>query len=186
MPWSMQYARGLRTPRRLLRPFHASRARRQLSGRAAGDATTATADPQWTLYSALDLQEDADRLRLATFIERLRATAIPAAAVVPAPEPAVAGGRLDLAFDRSFSISEKQPQPVLTVPVTAAAAATCMSSLRDGRLLPPAELRVLLRSAATSLAALPSVVELPPLGTTAAGPDAMTIVGDLHGQVLQH
>eukprot|EP01052_Picozoa_sp_SAG31_P062565 SAG31_NODE_21538_length_547_cov_0.633929_1_plen_143_part_10 len=43
---------------------------------AQPDEHRTSADPYWTLYSAIDLQTDADRVRLAVFLDRLRAATV--------------------------------------------------------------------------------------------------------------
>ena len=57
-----------------------------------------------------------------------------------------------------------------------------LARLLDGRIIPAAELRWLLRQGAQALAALPSVVTLPPLSV--AKHETLTVVGDLHGQLV--
>jgi len=82
-----------------------------------------------------------------------------------------------LSFERGPRAAADLPQQL-----TPRIAEELLSRLLDGHIVPAPELRSLLQQAAHTLAALPTVVDLPPLST--GSEESLTVVGDLHGQLV--
>jgi hypothetical protein len=134
---------------------------------------------QWTLFKELDIRADADKLRLAAFLNRLQQSAPADTKRAPVQQSADLALSPERAASLSFERAARATAPRLPEKLTATDAEQLLSRLLDGYSVPAPELRWLLREAAVALAALPTVVELPPL----APGQTMTVVGDIHGQL---
>ena len=160
---------------------------------SARSSETSATDEQvhWTLFSELDLKSDADKLHLGAFIDALQGS--PARAKQPAkrPEPAqkkvsprLQELRRKLAAEAAGVAAEGEGGSdqlgLLAQDLTPEAVEELLAQLLDGYQIPSAELKQVLRKAATALSALPTVVDLPPLSED----QAVTIVGDIHGQLI--
>ena len=190
------------TRRRVLRRLGSSSASGGSAGSASASSTSASGtaaaagtsrasthgggdDEQWTLFSELDFQADADKLRLAAFLDRLQQTSPDAATGAQAAAPPVRGGLRGCSSVASLAF-EREPRAagggsgLQSRQLTPEAVEELLSRLLDGHALPAPELRWLLRQAAPALAKLPTVVSLPPL----SGKESLTVVGDLHGQLV--
>ena len=134
---------------------------------SAGSAAAAHGDDeQWTLFSELDFQADADKLRLAAFLDRLQQTSPDAATGAQAEAPGSlrrSSSVVALSFERGPRAGPGGGSSLQLQQLTPKAAEELLSRLLDGHTVPAAELRWLLRQAAPALAALPTVVDLPPL-----------------------
>lgn len=171
---------------------------------SGGDAEPPTDEQvHWTLFSELDVKADADKVRLAAFIDLLQGP--PPAAKKPAtrPGPATLGKKkrtsprleeLRKKMAREAAGLDPEGEDALlseTDQLTAESVEALLSRLLDAprselgtsliaSVVPSVELKKVLRQAATALKALPTVVELPPL----AKGQEITVVGDIHGQLI--